>query len=59
MPNGPIFMFDFDSSWQPAEIPEFSADNIVSVADLLREPLRGLFDSLVLPALVSVFRGNE
>lgn len=56
LPTGPVFMLDFDSSWQPSDIPEFSALEIVSAADRLRSPLRGLFDSLVKPELLEVFR---
>lgn len=54
--DGPIFMLDFDSSWQPSDIPEFTADRIVEAADRLRSPLRALFDSLVKPSLLEVFR---
>ena len=56
MPSGPVFMLDFDSSWQPSDIPEFSASEIVSTADRLRSPLRGLFDNLVKPELLEIFR---
>lgn len=56
VPDGPIFMLDFDSSWQPSDIPEFKADRIVAVADRLRSPLRELFDSLITPSLKDVFR---
>ncbi len=56
VPEGPVFMLDFDSSWQPPDIPEFSASNIVAVADRLRQPLRGLFDSLIQPDLLEHFR---
>lgn len=55
-PPGPVFMLDFDSSWQPSDIPEFSAATIVQVADRLRSPLRGLFDSLIKPELLELFR---
>ena len=56
VPDGPIFMLDFDSSWQPSDIPEFTADLIVETADRLRDPLRALFDSLLKPSLLEVFR---
>jgi len=56
VPKGPVFMLDFDSSWQPLDIPRFSADSIVEVADRLRDPLRGLFDSLIRPDLLQLFR---
>ena len=55
-PPGPIFMLDFDSSWQPSDIPAFTSDSIASVADRLRSPLRGLFDSLIKPDLLEIFR---
>ena len=56
MPTGPVFMLDFDSSWQPSEIPTFTAERIVTAADRLRAPLRGLFDSLIKPDLLKIFR---
>ena len=56
MPEGPIFMLDFDSSWQPSDIPSFEAERIVTVADRLRSPLRELFDSLIPPSLKDIFR---
>lgn len=59
VPTGPIFMLDFDSSWQPAEVPEFSAELISEVAVRLRAPLRRLFDSFLTPKLVAVFNGEE
>ncbi len=55
-PEGPIFMLDFDSSWQPSDIPSFEAERIVTVADRLRSPLRELFDSLITPSLIDIFR---
>ncbi len=56
VPEGPIFMLDFDSSWQPSDIPSFEAERIVTVADRLRSPLRELFDSLITPSLKDIFR---
>ena len=56
VPDGPIFVLDFDSSWQPSDIPEFTADRILEAADRLRSPLRVLFGSLVTPPLLEVFR---
>ena len=56
VPDGPIYMLDFDSSWQPGNIPEFKADTIITVADRLRSPIRELFDSLITPSLLDVFR---
>lgn len=56
VPEGPIFMLDFDSSWQPTDIPKFKAAEIAVVADRLHVPLRGLFHSLIQPRLLEVFR---
>lgn len=56
VPEGPIFMLDFDSSWQPVDIPEFSSARIAEMAGRLRAPLRDLFDSLATPALLEIFR---
>lgn len=56
IPEGPIFMLDFDSSWQPVDIPEFSAATIAEAATRLRAPLRGLFDGVVTPDLIEIFR---
>lgn len=56
VPDGPIFMLDFDSSWQPSDIPAFTADRIIEATDRLRSPLRALFDSLLKPSLLEVFR---
>lgn len=56
VPEGPIFMLDFDGSWQPRDIPEFTATHIADMAGRLRAPLRGLFDSLVTPDLLKIFR---
>ena len=56
VPEGRIFVLDFDSSWQPSDIPEFTARGIVEAADRLHSPLRGLFDSLLQPSLLELFR---
>ncbi len=56
VPNGPVFLLDFDSFWQPPEIPEFESGTIIEAADRLHAPLRGLFDDLVRPDLVEHFR---
>ena len=56
VPVGPIFMLDFDSSWQPVDIPQFSAPKIAASANKLRAPLRGLFDHAVTPQLLEIFR---
>ena len=59
VPDGPIFMLDFDSFWQPNSIPEFTGDRIGDKANELHRPLRGLFDSLSKPRLLEVFRKDQ
>jgi uncharacterized protein (TIGR04255 family) len=59
VPQGPVFMLDFDSFWQPDNIPEFTDNRISEVADSLHRPLRGLFQSLCKPSLIDVFREEE
>lgn len=45
---GPLFKLDIDSFWQAAdEVPEFDVDFILSQADSLHEPVRGLFESVI------------
>lgn len=56
VPQGPVFMLDFDSFWQPDNIPEFSGDRIGEVVEGLHRPLRGFFNSLCKPGLREVFR---
>lgn len=56
IPDGPVFVVDFDSSWQPQEIPAFTTTRIAEAVDRLHGPARGLFDSLILPCLRDVFR---
>jgi uncharacterized protein (TIGR04255 family) len=46
-PPGPYFVLDFDSFWEPADIPAFDAVALVDECDELRRPVRGLFDLLV------------
>ena len=56
VPKGPIFVLDFDSSWRSSDTPQFTADRIVEVADRLHRPLRSLFDRLITPQLLAIFR---
>jgi uncharacterized protein (TIGR04255 family) len=57
VPKGQIFVLDFDSYWQPEEIPAFSADSLLQSCDDLRAPVHTLFTELVSDRLVSeVFR---
>ena len=59
VPEGPIFVLDFDSFWQPHNIPEFTGDGVGEVADTLHRPLRGLFDRLCKPCLIEAFRKDQ
>ena len=40
-------MLDFDSFWEPADIPEFDATVLIETCDALRAPVRTLFDLAV------------
>lgn len=51
-PSGPLFVLDFDSFWQPAGIPPFSAAELLKACDELRSPTRRLFDQLISRKLV-------
>lgn len=46
-PPGPFFLLDFDSFWQPSDIPEFNAEQLLETCDELRAPVRTLFDLVV------------
>lgn len=47
-PPGPLFKLDIDSYWQSGdEIPEFAADRILAQADVLHEPVLGVFESVI------------
>jgi len=47
-PPGPLFKIDIDSYWQSDdELPEFATDQILAKTDELREPVRGVFESLI------------
>ena len=39
-PPGPLFMLDFDSFWQPLDIPDFDPVKLIEVCDELRTPVR-------------------
>ena len=41
---GPFFLLDFDSFWEPPDIPEFDAVRLLETCDALRTPVRALFD---------------
>ncbi len=47
-PPGTFFLLDIDSFWAPtAEVPEFTADEIVKLCTDLHEPVSDLFESLI------------
>lgn len=50
---GPVFVLDFDSFWQPSEIPAFDADDLLVACDELRNPARALFDQLITKRLIN------
>jgi uncharacterized protein (TIGR04255 family) len=52
-------MLDFDSFWEPPEIPEFEPTTIMAVCDRLRAPVRALFDMLVTQRLLAEFRKEK
>ena len=41
---GPLFVLDFDSFWEPQDIPEFDSALLIETCDELRTPVRTLFD---------------
>ena len=56
---GPFFVLDFDSFWEPPEIPEFETATIMAVCDSLRSPVRALFDQLLTDGLLREFRKEK
>lgn len=44
---GPFFVLDFDSFWEPLDIPEFDPSSLADTCDELRAPVRKLFDLLI------------
>jgi uncharacterized protein (TIGR04255 family) len=46
-PAGPLFVLDFDSFWEPADIPEFDPVALIDTCDALRDPVRTLFDLVI------------
>lgn len=55
-PPGPLFILDFDSFWEPTDIPEYDADSLLAMCDSLRRPIRVLFDSLTTDSLLSLYK---
>jgi uncharacterized protein (TIGR04255 family) len=56
---GPLFFFDFDSYWEPEEIPEFNNVQVLERCDLLREPVRLLFDLLTTDNLLREYKKEK
>jgi uncharacterized protein (TIGR04255 family) len=54
--TGPQYTLDFDSFWQPTDIPEFDASFLLKTCDELRVPARALFDNLITERLRTEFR---
>jgi uncharacterized protein (TIGR04255 family) len=52
----PVFVLDFDSFWDPTDIPPFETASLVKACDDLRAPVRQLFDQMATPQLVNVYR---
>jgi len=46
-PPGPFFVLDFDSFWEPLDIPEFDPEALTETCDALRAPVRALFDLVI------------
>lgn len=46
-PPGPLFVLDFDSFWEPSDIPVFDPVDLLRECDALRAPVRAAFDSVV------------
>lgn len=44
---GPFFLLDFDSFWEPQDIPQFDPAVLVGMCDVLRAPVRTLFDLVI------------
>ncbi len=57
--TGPFFLLDFDSSWQPGDIPEFDPELLSVLSAELHAPIEALFDAVVTPQLVEIFREEK
>lgn len=44
---GPFFAMDFDSYWEPGDLPEFDTDSMASTCDLLHTPASAMFEGFV------------
>jgi uncharacterized protein (TIGR04255 family) len=48
---------DFDSYWEPADLPEFDVPSLINTCDLLHAPASAMFESFVTERLRNdVFR---
>jgi uncharacterized protein (TIGR04255 family) len=56
-PDDEYFLFDIDSFWQPpSELPEFSLELTLSIADRLHEPVRTVFEAAITGDLREIMR---
>lgn len=56
-PDDPYFLFDIDSFWQPpSDLPEFSVETALAIADRLHEPVRTLFEASITDDLREIMR---
>lgn len=44
---GPYFAMDFDSYWEPGDLPEFDTDSMAGTCDLLHTPASAMFEGFV------------
>lgn len=51
-----MFVLDFDSFWQPSDIPAFESAGLLQACDELRAPVRSLFDAMITDQLLAVYR---
>lgn len=58
-PVGPVFVLDFDSSWQPETRPKFDPTELIEICDLLHAPASATFESFITDKLRNVFRGAK
>lgn len=59
-PPGHLFLLDFDSFWEPPNIPLFAVEDLLATCDTLRRPTRSLFNEVVTSRLVDeVFRKGD
>jgi uncharacterized protein (TIGR04255 family) len=55
--QGPLFVLDFDSYWEPADLPAFEVGGLMDVLDQLHAPASSMFEACVTDELRSkVFR---